>query len=436
MKSRKLLALSLAAFMVVPMAACSSSDSSSSDSSSSDTTTTDETTDDTSSDESSSDSSSTEVTDVSLRVWTPNEDQSDEYGNWLGKMEANFEAAHPEWNITWTNEVCQEGDVGDTVTQDPTNSADVYLFANDQIGTLIEANAISELGGSTLEQIKEDNSQIVVDSVTLDDAVYGVPFTTNTWFMYYNKDKLSEDDVKSLDTMLEKVKVTFPLSNSWYIPAFYYADGGTMFGEDGQDEDAGIQFDLPDVTLYLVDLVANSNFKNDADGYGLSAFTAGDVDVYFSGSWDYQTLKDSMGDSLGLCQLPTANIGGEAKQLKAFAGSKAVGVNPNASNPAAAVAFAAYLGSEEGQKAHWEDRAVIPTNKTLLEDPAIGDDELVKAQNDTIDNTSVVQPSISPMANYWSIGENFGTAIVNGDVTTENYVEQTTKFQDQLNDIK
>ena len=53
----------------------------------------------------------------------------------------------------------------------------------------------------------------------VDGGIYGVPFTTNTWFMYYNKKTFTEDDVKSLDTMLEKGKVSFPLSNSWYIAA-------------------------------------------------------------------------------------------------------------------------------------------------------------------------------------------------------------------------
>lgn len=166
-----------------------------------------------------------ETQDVTLTVWAPQEDQADDYGNWLGKMEENFAAAHPEYNITWKNEVCQEGDVGDKVVQDPENSADVYLFANDQIGKLKDANAIAELGGKTLDQIKADNSEVVVDSVTQDGAVYGVPFTTNTWFMYYNKSMVSEDEIKSLDDIIAKNKITFPVSNSWYLPAFYYLIG-------------------------------------------------------------------------------------------------------------------------------------------------------------------------------------------------------------------
>ena len=115
------------------------------------------------------------------------------------------------------------------------------MFANDQLQTLIDAGAISELGGSTADYVKSTNSQAIVDSITVDGGIYGVPFTTNTWFMYYNKKTFTEDDVKSLDTMLEKGKVSFPHTNSGYIAAFYLANGGTLFG-DGTDNDAGINF--------------------------------------------------------------------------------------------------------------------------------------------------------------------------------------------------
>lgn len=108
--------------------------------------------------------------------------------------------------------------------------------------------------------LKETNSQEIVDSVSIDGAVYGVPFTTNTWFMYYDKSVFSDDDVKSLDTMLEKGKVSFKLTDSWYIASFYVANGCTLFGEDGTDEAAGVDFSGDkgtQVTDYLVDLVAN-----------------------------------------------------------------------------------------------------------------------------------------------------------------------------------
>ena len=52
-----------------------------------------------------------------------------------------------------------------------------------------------------------------------DGKMYGVPYTDNTWFMYYDKSTFSEDDIKSLDTMVSKAVVAFPLNDSWYIGA-------------------------------------------------------------------------------------------------------------------------------------------------------------------------------------------------------------------------
>ena len=164
---------------------------------------------------------------ATITVWGPAEDQSPDYGEWLqGRCEA-FNKEHPNWDLSFEYGTCSEADAGKTVTQDVSASADVYMFANDQLQTLIDANAISELGGSTADYVKSTNSQAVVDSITVDGGIYGVPFTTNTWFLYYNKKVYSDSDVKSLDTMLEKGKVAFPLTNSWYDAAFYLANGCT-----------------------------------------------------------------------------------------------------------------------------------------------------------------------------------------------------------------
>lgn len=78
--------------------------------------------------------------------------------------------------------------------------------------------------------------------MTWDGELYGAPYTSNIWYMFYDKSVFSEEDVKSLDTMLEKGVVSFPFTNSWYLPAFYVGNGCTLFGEDGTDEEAGVEF--------------------------------------------------------------------------------------------------------------------------------------------------------------------------------------------------
>ncbi|MFR2314234.1 MAG: hypothetical protein ACLS6O_06900 [Bifidobacterium sp.] len=61
-------------------------------------------------------SGSTEA--VTLSVWAPQEDQAKDT-NWLGKVEENFAKAHPEYNITWKNDVVSEGDASKQVSTDP-----------------------------------------------------------------------------------------------------------------------------------------------------------------------------------------------------------------------------------------------------------------------------------------------------------------------------
>lgn len=306
-----------------------------------------------------------------LTVWSPQEDQDT---GWLAKECDAFKAAHPNWDITFNYGVCAEGDAKSTITQDVENSADVYMLANDNIPDLVAANAIAELGGSYLDYVNTTNSDSIVASVTYNDAVVAFPFTSNTWFMYYDKSVFSDDDIKSFDTMLEKGKVSFPLSNSWYIQAFYVANGCTLFG-DGTDEAAGVDFSgdkAATVTKYLVDLCKNPNFINDADGAGIAGLRDGSVNAIFSGTWDAESVKEALGDNMGVAALPTVNIGGTEGQMKSFVGSKAIGVNPNAENMQVAMSLAAFLAGENAQKDHYDMRNILPTNINI----AIADDPI------------------------------------------------------------
>lgn len=376
-----------------------------------------------------------EAITTTLTVWSPAEDQSEEQGKWLQTMCDQFNAEHPNWDITFEYGVCPEGDAKATVTQDVEAAADVYMFANDNLTELIASNAISKLGGETADYVKNTNSQAIVDSVSVDGDIYGVPFTTNTWFMYYDKSAFSEEEAANLDTMLAKEKVAFPLSNSWYIASFYVANGGTMFG-DGTDEAAGIVFNGDNgaaVTNYLVDLVANKNFVNDADGAGMSGLRDGSIKAIFSGSWDYKAAKEALGDNFAAKELPMITVDGEEKQMKAFAGSKAIGVNPNCETPQVAVALAKYLGGVDAQKSHYELRSVVPCNTELLSEPALQSDALVVAQNATFDKTSIIQPFVAAMGNYWGPAENFGKSLINKEVTKDNAAEKTEEFNTSMN---
>lgn len=381
-----------------------------------------------------------ETQDVKLTVMGPSEDQDDAQGAWLKTECEAFNEEHPEWNITFDYVTCSESDAKDTVLQDPASAADVFMFANDQIADLVDAGALTKLGGDAAEYVKSSNSEAMAATVTYNGDIYGVPYTSNTWFMYYDKRVFSEDDVKSLDTMIKKGKVAFPFDNGWYLASFYAANGCTIFG-DGTDASKGYDFggdNAVAVTNYIVKLFNNKNFVMDSnDGsLGLAGLKDGSVNAYFNGNWNYDAVVKNLGEeNVGVAALPTITVDGKECQLKAFLGSKAIGVNANCANQEVAVKLAAYLGSEDAQLKHFELRKQAPVNKNLATNDEIAKDAVASAMANVAANCSIAQPII-PMQAYWDAATPFGDAFVHGaegQITADNAKEKTEAFNEQLN---
>ena len=373
-----------------------------------------------------------EIQEVDLLVWGSQEDHAALEGYEEGILKAMCEAfdeAHPEWEINFEYGVCGEGDARDQVTKDVEEAGDVYFFANDQIPTLADSGALAKLGGDTEQWVKDNNEQTMVQSVTYNDGIYGVPFTSNTWFMYYDKSKYTEDEVKSLDTMMAKdlgegvYNFAFPMDNSWYIEAFYFGAGCSIFG-DGTDASAGCDFNSDAgkaATQYMVELAANPKYSNEKDGSSLALFAEGKLGAYCSGSWDAAAIREALGENFGAVKLPTVNINGQEGQMRSFAGSKAIGVNPNCEYPEVAVALAQYLGGEECQQIRYEARGITPTLASI----EVGDDEVATAEMSEIKEASFLQPMLAEMNAYWTPAETMGKEIIQGDVTADNAAEKT-----------
>ncbi len=341
--------------------------------------------------------------EITLTVWAPQEDQTAE-NPWLKTMADKFAAAHPEYKITWNFGVCSEADAKGNVVKDPKAAANVFLYANDQLEELLNNNALAAMPEGVLADIKKECSEGALQSVTGSDGkVYGVPYQANTWFMYYNKDVFNEEDIKSLDKMLEKAPVSVKLNDGWYLPAYFFANGGTVYGETGTNSADGFKMGGEAGTAaikYLLDLVANPNFRHDAGGSGHNDFKNGEVAAYFSGDWELAANVEALGDKVGCAVLPTITVDGQQKQLMAFNGSKAVGVNAYSDNVdqlKAAYMFAAFIGGAEGQKARFEARGTIPCANSL---EYLRTSEAAKAVVAVVNGASRTQPSLP--SSFWS----------------------------------
>ena len=359
--------------------------------------------------------------DITVKVWADNQDLE-----WITKMQENFVKDSKYANIKFENVAMGEGEAKAAVVQDVTAAADVYMFANDQIGELVQAQGLTKLVGDYQKALLDNNTQFMVDTVTYQGNQYGFPLTNNTYYLYYNKEVFTEDDVKSLDAMVAKNKVHLPWSNAWTAPTLFLAVGGNIFGANGQDLSAGITFG-GDAGLKaakkMAELAHNENvIMGDLD---ISKMVNGEAHATISGSWVRGDLEKEFGDKLGVVMLPKVTIDGTEYQMKALSGSKCVGVNPNTAKvegkQAAATAFAAYLASEEAQLARFEMRGMIPAHKNLANNEKVLADQVAKAEIENINNAGAIQPLLPEMGtHFWNPLTTFAGKVATKqcDVTT------------------
>lgn len=365
---------------------------------------------------------------ATLKVAAPSEDQKDG-ANWLKEQCDKFNEEHPNWDLTFEYVSMGEDKAGETVKQDPTVAPDVYMYATDQIKDLVACNGIMPVVGDLATYVKDTNSEQIVKNVTYNGNIYGVPYTANCWFMYYDKRVFTEDDVKSLNKMLEKGKVDLKISDSWYVEAFFLAAGCTIGGDDNPSISLGGDNGAKAAQL-LVDLYATGNLSSNGGVSGL-----GDtVNAVFSGSWDLANAREALGENLGIAAKPEVTFAdGSTGQLSGFASAKAIGINPNCKNQKVAVELAKFLSGESAQKARYEARGVIPCNTALQEDDSIKNDEAFVAQNKAYEQ-DMIQPFWIVDADYWAQAEAFGKAVVSGEVTKSNAAEKADAMNKAMND--
>ena len=378
---------------------------------------------------------------IKLTVWCPQ--NQIETGIMEEQMAAFQEANKDKWTIEWEYNVVGEDVAKDQILNDVEAAGDVFFFANDQIVALKDAGAIAKLGGSTKDMVESTMAESVVNTAKVDGDLYGIPFTHNTYFMYYDKTIMTEEDVKTIEGIVNKETADgvynfyFESAGGWKLGAWYYGAGCSVYGANGDDLAAGFNWNNETgiaVTNYLIDLIANPKVGYDGEITPSELVDEHRLGVWFSGSWDYQLYKDKLGDNLGLAVIPTFNLNGTDHQLLSFYGSKCIGVNAHSKYPAAANAFAAFLGSEEQQILRFEKSGQAPTNLAAGENPAVLADEVSKVLVAESNTASVAQPTAAIFSNrYWANAGVIPTEIKNGNITKDNVQEQMDKVAETMN---
>ena len=350
--------------------------------------------------------------DVTLTMWGAEEDQDllreisdkfiEKYGNYGGKITINLGTQ-------------SESTAKDTVLTDPTAAADVYAFADDQLNELVKAGALQEVQLNA-DDVKSRNTPASVDAATVDGKIYAYPLTAdNGYFMFYDKSFFTEDDVKSLDTMMEKAavagkKVSMDVANGWYLYSFYAGAGLNLnLADDGVNTVCNWN-EAPgaDVTQAVIDICKNPGFIALKDEEFTGKLKDGTLVACVNGTWRANDAAEVWGDNYAACKLPTYTLNGEQVQMASFSGFKLIGVNPHSSNVGAAMLLADYVTNEENEILRFQQRAQGPSNINALaaaSSPAL---TAVVAQSEYANLQRVG-------GNFWASAETLGSICVNGN---------------------
>ena len=423
MKIRKIMtAITAAAMAGVMMAGCSSGGSSAGSSADSSSA----------ANNSSAADSGNASGEVSLTVWGSQEDQE-----MLKQMCDAFAAANPDKKYTFTYGVVSEADAQKEVIKDISAAADVFAFASDQTATLVDAGALYRVTKNK-DQIIAENTEASITAASINDELYGYPFVSDTYFMYYDKSKLSEDDVKSIEGIMSKdiegvsTNFAFDTDNGWYQTAFFFGAGCKLFGDDGTDP---TQCDFNNergymVGEYLIDLVNNPKYGSNFDDSLVKAgFADGTLAAAVSGTWNAAEIQASLGDNYAATKLPEFKLSnGETVQMGSMANFKIMGVNSETKNPLEAMALAEWLTNKDNQKLRFEKRSFAPTNVDLANDTETMNSNIAIGALAQQAKFSTVQTSIPQCQNFWTPAEAFGQEIIAGTCTKDNLQEKLDAY--------
>lgn len=345
---------------------------------------------------------------VSLKVWASQDDQE-----LTQKMVDAFKAKHPEkeWDITLA--VVGAPDAKTKYLEDPSAAADVFTFANDQLADLVNTGALYEVTRNA-EDVKTRNSKGSVGAATREGKLYAYPLTAdNGYFMYYDKSVLSEEDVLSLDAMLEKAKaagkkVFMDVSNGWYIASFFLSNGGKFEVVDGKQK---VNFNNENGVIAgeaIKAFTAHEAFLTGDDAILNAGFQEKTLAAGVSGTWNAESIKKALGDNYAAAKLPSFTTPNGLVQMSSFAGYKLVGVNSQTAFPEEAMDLADFLTSEENQALAFAEKGYGPSNLKVAESDAVKSNVALAA---LASQSSYAVSQNDVLGGYWAPAEAFGTVM-------------------------
>jgi len=378
--------------------------------------------------------------EIVLKVWGPQQEQ-----NFLFGAATRYQETFPQYNVEFDIASVSEVELKGFLTLDIPGGADVFSFLDDQLPGLVKAGGLARVQ-QYKQEVMERNIPWTVEVSTTDNELYAYPYTAdNGIYMFYDKRYISEEEMGSLDTIIEKAKslgskINIDQMGGWGMTMWFIPE--TTLSWDGETQvitwssDDGIQAAEAMLSYYASNLIIDSNqliptlfLENNAGMIHDGIIAA------VSGYWQALDIQRILGENMGTIQMPTyQNPNGEVHQFGSMVGARLVGVNPFGQRPDVAHHFANWLTSEENQSIKAKDLKIAPSNLASLQDPLIQSIGPIQA---LANQGRFGLPQAKAVSSYfWIPADAFAKAIINEAKSIDQKVETalTQAIQNQSMD--
>ena len=305
---------------------------------------------------------------VALTVWGAEEDEE-----LLLQIFDSFQEKYrgqADFQITYQPQ--SESHCTDALMADLENGADVFAFADDQLNTLVAAGALEPIENA--DTVRNSNLPEAVLAASVNDTLYALPLTAdNGYFLYYNKQYFSEQDIASFDRMLEiaagqEKKISMEWSSGWYVYSLFGNTGLTLgLNDDGITNYCtwnSTEGDIKgtDVARAMQNIAVHPGFVSVDDAGFVEGVKNNTIIAGVNGVWNAVAVEQAWGKNFGAAKLPSYTCAGRQVQMASFSGYKLIGVNAYSENREWAAKLAEWITNEENQKLRFQLRGQGPAN--------------------------------------------------------------------------
>ena len=334
-----------------------------------------------------------------------------------------------------------EADAGTTLSNDPTvaNAPALFLCADDHINNLVSKNIVLEVQGAYKDRIEENIADISITASSLNGKLYGFPVTSdNGYFLWYNSDYFTADDVTSLEKIInicktESKTIGFDIENGYYANSFIMSpqaagldslkwtrnSQGQIVYNINWDNAEAIKVSEYAQSL-LQPLQTSGTIVGDTAGANAlfaQGFTDGDMIACISGTWMESDLTKAIGaEKLAATKLPEYHVDGKAYQMASFSGTKVYCINKTrpAAEQRVAAALADLLTTKEAQLRRYEIRQSVPCNEEARLDARYKEHLTKSAVAIQAQSEFSATQSQAAEGRYWDAGKAIGGCYIKG----------------------